>query len=189
MMDAYNLGWKLAHHILGLSPSGGDVLASYNSERVGIARQLIDFDIKFASMFSGSIGASTAELAAELTPDQFLQAFTDFNGFSTGVGYEYGPSCVVQSIDSQGTCNAVTGTDYLSGILRQGRRLLDSVVMRFADGNPRHLQDGINPPRSCFPSSLLPRLSLQWPLPSPRISCRRHIASKRCFSPLHHQTL
>ncbi|KAG9246574.1 hypothetical protein BJ878DRAFT_416646, partial [Calycina marina] len=63
------------------------------------------------------------------------------NGFSTGIGYGYGPSSAVQAVDTQKSTSIITGSDYLSDILRKGQRLLDSVVMRYANGNPRYLQD------------------------------------------------
>jgi phenol 2-monooxygenase len=141
MMDSYNLAWKLAHTIHGLSPSSpnASVLASYNSERLGIARMLIDFDTKFSSMFSGQIGSESA--AESLTHEQFLKVFRDGSGFTSGCGIEYSDSVVVQS-EVTGNSLPIVGVDYLQGILKSGRRLLDSVVRRYADANIRHLQDG-----------------------------------------------
>jgi phenol 2-monooxygenase len=53
MMDSYNLAWKLAHSINGLTPQQPGVpdavLATFSAERVDVARQLIQFDTTFSS--------------------------------------------------------------------------------------------------------------------------------------------
>lgn len=152
MMDSYNLAWKLAHTIHGLTPNklNGSVLATFNSERLGIARMLIDFDTKFSSMFSGQIEPEGA--AKGLTHEQFLKVFSDGSGFTSGCGIEYSPSTVVQDTTAQSS-SPIIASNYLQGTLRPGRRLLDSVVRRYADANLRHLQDGMC--YSSFPRSLV----------------------------------
>lgn len=86
----------------------------------------------------GNISA-TEGAAKELTHEQFLKVFSEGSGFTSGCGIEYSESAVVRSPQSS---SPITGSDYLNGILRPGRRLLDSVVRRYADANIRHLQDG-----------------------------------------------
>ncbi|KXJ90550.1 hypothetical protein Micbo1qcDRAFT_135755, partial [Microdochium bolleyi] len=161
MMDSYNLAWKLVHTIHGISPEstgnasaggapGHTILSTFSIERLTVARQLIEFDTKFSSMFSGAIGAAEDnEAASSLTHDQFLQVFRDGSGFTSGCGLEYAQSVVVQPAPAQEP-NGTTGArqypispdgDILNGCLHPGRRLADTVVRRFADANPRHLQD------------------------------------------------
>jgi len=144
MMDSYNLSWKLVHSIHGLtykpSPLSPDpVVASYEHERLAVARQLIDFDSKFSSMFSGAIGGCGASVES-LTHEQFLKVFSDGNGFTSGCGIEYPTGLLVHRSDPIN--NPIRGTDFLNGALCPGRRLLDVKVRRFADANLRHLQDG-----------------------------------------------
>ncbi|KAI1941129.1 hypothetical protein LOZ66_001637 [Ophidiomyces ophidiicola] len=141
MMDSYNLAWKLAYSIFGLTPDAKDapnksdrILETYQSERQTIARQLIDFDKAFASMFSGKI---KTEEDSGLTHEEFLNVFQTGNGFSSGCGVEYIEGVLVDK-DSRGV---IEGTDYLSGTLQPGRRLPDVKVLRHADANPRSLQD------------------------------------------------
>ncbi|KAJ5670575.1 uncharacterized protein N7477_005938 [Penicillium maclennaniae] len=127
MMDSYNLAWKLVYAIHGLTPSGSSgrpdpLLDTYHIERHTIAQQLIEFDRNFSSMFSGKIGASEDGVGG-LTHDQFLEVFSRGNG------------------DLEGKKNPIQGTDYLSGILRPGRRLLNVRLIRHADGYRRDLQD------------------------------------------------
>lgn len=138
MMDSYNLAWKLAHTIHGLTPNTPqeNILQTYESERVTIARQLIEFDTKFSSMFSGQIGSDTS--VEGLTHEQFLKVFSDGSGFTSGCGIEYPESIIVHPEEIQ----LIQGSDYLQGTLRIGRRLLSSLVRRYADSNTRELQDG-----------------------------------------------
>jgi len=49
--SAYNLGWKVANVVQGLSDRS--ILKTYQSERRKIAQDLIDFDHKFSRLFSG----------------------------------------------------------------------------------------------------------------------------------------
>ncbi|MCJ1283299.1 hypothetical protein MMC26_002627 [Xylographa opegraphella] len=145
MMDSYNLSWKLAYHLNGLVPTSSrkagvsaDLLDSYEFERREIARELIEFDTKFSSMFSGSIGKEDDDKG--LTHEQFVEVFSTGNGFTSGCGIEYSESdSIWKEACAEG--NPIQGTDYLGGTLRPGRRLLSTRVIRHADGNPRELQD------------------------------------------------
>ncbi|MCJ1436522.1 hypothetical protein MMC27_005901 [Xylographa pallens] len=145
MMDSYNLSWKLAYHLNGLvptSPPGSsasvDLLNSYEFERREIARELIEFDTKFSSMFSGTIGKE--DDGKGLTHEQFVEVFSTGNGFTSGCGIEYSESDSIWK-EARAAGNPIEGTDYLGGNLRPGRRLLSVRVIRHADGNPRELQD------------------------------------------------
>ncbi|KAJ6008750.1 hypothetical protein N7522_003766 [Penicillium canescens] len=141
MMDSYNLAWKLAYSINGLTPTppsgqADPILDTYHQERHTIAHQLIEFDKAFSSMFSGKIGAEDGGL----THDEFLEVFSRGNGFTSGCGVEYPENLTVNrrvNVDQ----NPISGTDYLSGNLRPGRRLLNVRLVRHADGFRRDLQD------------------------------------------------
>lgn len=104
-----------------------------------VARMLIEFDTKFSSMFSGQIGSDTS--VEGLTHEQFLKVFSDGSGFTSGCGIEYPQSILVEPTSPENS-NLISGNNYLQGTLKPGRRLLDSVVRRYADSNLRHLQDG-----------------------------------------------
>ncbi|WEW61907.1 FAD-dependent oxidoreductase [Emydomyces testavorans] len=147
MMDSYNLAWKLAYSVSGLTVASTDsrpdpLLDTYNEERRNIAKQLINFDKQFASMFSGKISApengDSGSRNGGLSHQQFQEAFRTGNGFTSGCGYEYPESLIVEKDYPK---SPVQGSDYLSGILRAGRRLLSLRVKRHADGAPRDLQD------------------------------------------------
>ena len=147
MMDSYNLAWKLAYSIHGLTPKASSgqadpLLDTYHTERHTIAEQLIEFDRAFSSMFSGKIGPSE-DGAKGLTHEEFLEVFSRGNGFTSGCGIEY-PENITVLRDMTDGQNPILGTDYLSGILRPGRRLLNVKAVRHADGYWRDLQDGIS---------------------------------------------
>jgi phenol 2-monooxygenase len=141
MMDSYNLSWKLMHSLNGLTPppidSSDKVLDTYQTERLTVAQQLIQFDKEFSSMFSGKIG--TGDGKEGLTHEQFLEVFSTGNGFTSGCGIEYPENLLVEKKSSE---EVVSGTDFLSGVFRPGRRLLNVKAKRHADGYRRDLQDG-----------------------------------------------
>jgi phenol 2-monooxygenase len=142
MMDSYNLAWKLVHTIHGLSPNKppSTVLSTYEDERLEVAKLLIEFDTKFSSMFSGQIGSDKS--VEGLTHEQFLKVFSDGSGFTSGCGIEY-PSGILVQRPSPSDLYPIVGNNFLQGVLKPGRRLLDSIIRRYADANLRHLQDGM----------------------------------------------
>lgn len=141
MMDSYNLSWKLAHSLLGITANATDLLDSYELERKQIARELIEFDAKFSSMFSGKMGSETEGEGSSLTHEQFLEVFSKGSGFTSGCGIEYPQSKLVQQHGNM-TKDLNTTQELLNGKLCAGRRLINAKVIRHADGNPRDLQDG-----------------------------------------------
>jgi phenol 2-monooxygenase (NADPH) len=145
MMDSYNLSWKLAHTLHNLIPiskrNENPVMDTFESERLNVARQLIDFDSKFSSMFSGQIGGDDASVQA-LTHEEFVKVFEEGSGFTSGCGIEYGDSVLVKHTRKTKE-GPVTSNDPLNGTLHAGRRISDVRVRRYADANLRHLQDGM----------------------------------------------
>ncbi|RPB11815.1 hypothetical protein P167DRAFT_188824 [Morchella conica CCBAS932] len=130
MMDGFNLSWKLAHVLNGLSPAGADLIATYEHERLDIARQLIAFDTEFSSMFSGKIGAETG-----LTHEKFVKVFSTGSGFTSGCGIQYREGLLVAKQET-----TPSGAPE-SGLLIPGRRLMNVRTKRFADANPRDIHD------------------------------------------------
>jgi phenol 2-monooxygenase len=136
MMDGYNLSWKLAHALNGLTPTPNDLIATYELERLDIARQLIEFDTKFSSMFSGKIG----DEVTGLTHEQFVDVFSTGSGFTSGCGIKYVQGLLVARELDKGTVLR-TGAPTEAGLLVPGRRILNVKTKRFADANPRDIHD------------------------------------------------
>ena len=87
MMDSYNLTWKLALVLQGkLQP---EILDTYNIERKQIARELIEFDSKFAHLFG------LKEFLDGNT--EFYDVYKKAHGFTTGIGLHYGQNRLVSS--------------------------------------------------------------------------------------------
>lgn len=149
MMDSFNLAWKLAYSIHGLTADPNAMLDSYHTERHTIAQQLIAFDRTFSSMFSGKIGSNGEEHEGSqgLTHEQFLEVFSTGNGFTSGCGVEYPENWLVNRTFDASHKSPIQEGDPLLGILYAGRRLLNVQVKRHADGNRRDLQDGMSTAR------------------------------------------
>jgi phenol 2-monooxygenase len=146
MMDSYNLAWKLAHSINGLTPktpsgAADPVLETFEQERVDTARQLIDFDTKFSHMFSGQIGLKDAKVEG-LTHEEFLRVFSEGSGFTSGCGLHYQSNRLVRT-PVEAHIHTLPKGDPLCGTLTPGRRLLNVEVKRYADATTRQLQDGV----------------------------------------------
>lgn len=174
MMDSFNLAWKLIYSIHGLTPDyasekSDPIVDTYHTERHTIAHELIAFDRDFSSMFSGKIGASEDGVGG-LTHDQFLEVFSRGNGFTSGCGIEYPENMTVDRTVEKDGKDPIQGTDYLSGLLRPGRRLLNVRLKRHADGYRRDLQDGLSLQAiyiSIIPLTVFNRLPFNRPLPHP----------------------
>ncbi|RAH48816.1 uncharacterized protein BO95DRAFT_355966 [Aspergillus brunneoviolaceus CBS 621.78] len=144
MMDSYNLAWKLAYHVNGLTPStsGNALLDTYHIERHANAQQLIDFDRKFATGFSDKVG--TEDCKSGISHAEFVDIFSTGCEFTSGCGVEYGENLAVDRTPATGaTRPVISGHDYLSGMLRPGRRLLNVKMKRFADGAHRDIHDDL----------------------------------------------
>jgi phenol 2-monooxygenase len=128
MNDTHNLAWKLALVIKGLAYP--DILKTYEFERRNYAKQLIEFDRKFAKLFADK-PAQTAEEAG-VTHEEFLDAFQTFGGFTSGIAIQYGPSLVTaHSLENQALAEG----------LPIGRSFSSQIVVRHADARPFHLHD------------------------------------------------
>lgn len=185
MMDAYNLAWKLAHSINGLTPKVDKgvvdpVLTTFNAERVETARLLINFDKRFSHLFSGKIGAQDAS-AQGLSQDEFRQVFSEGSGFTSGCSLHYSPSSVV--VEDAASPFASSPRDVKDTHLIPGRRLLNVELKRYSDGSIRQLHDGkVSLSRNCdqYVLTLPPRRDrVLWPLRSACLREQRLAQSQR----------
>ena len=80
---AFNLGWKVANVVKGLSHRS--ILKTYQSERRKIAQDLIDFDHKFSRLFSGRPANNVMD-AEGISMEEFKNAFEKGNMFASGIG-------------------------------------------------------------------------------------------------------
>jgi phenol 2-monooxygenase len=118
MADAWNLGWKLAAVLRGSADP--ELLSTYSDERQKVAAELIDFDRKFAGMFSARPRDSG---------DEFQRYFVTQGRFTAGVATRYAPSLIT----------ADTPYQSLAVGFPVGMRFHSAPVIRLADAKPLQL--------------------------------------------------
>ncbi|KAJ7068706.1 FAD binding domain-containing protein [Mycena amicta] len=126
MNDAHNLVWKMVYVLRGWA--GLSLLQTYESERRKYAQDLIDFDVKFSSLFSGK---PRTEINHDgVSHEEFLKAFQTFGGFTSGIGIRYAESAIVNYDHQRYARNLVVG-----------QRMPPQVLVRAADFRVMELQD------------------------------------------------
>jgi len=128
MQDTFNLGWKLAAVLR--QQCRPELLHSYSAERQSVAQELIDFDRKWAKMFSDrpKEGAD-AEGSEGVDPKEFQKYFVKQGRFTAGMGTHYQPSMICGESTHQ----------YLAEGFVIGMRFHSAPVIRLTDARPVHL--------------------------------------------------
>lgn len=125
VLDAYNLTWKLALVMKGVArPS---LLLTYEKERLWIAQQLIEFGAHFARQFGQK---------NKLESQNLRYTWEEGHGFTSGCGYEYPASLLVDPV-----IRAVEINDGALEPLKPGKRLLPINLVRDVDGTHVRLLD------------------------------------------------
>jgi len=127
MHDSFNLGWKLASVIRGLSVP--EILHSYSSERRAVAEELVTFDRQLATMFSAPENASPKIDSEGSKPTELQKYMVMHDGYVSGTMTQYDPSRIIAESSNQ---------DLARGF-EIGKRFDSSPVVRLADGRPIHL--------------------------------------------------
>lgn len=147
-LDAQNLAWKIHHVESGFADRS--ILKSYESERKHIAENLLDFDAKYAKLFStrqpSSDVASKAQESGNSTAHEenaFVKTFKESCEFTSGYGVAYQPNTLNWSPDAHPAKSPLflkwkSGTE-----LRTGRIMHTAMVTRVVDANVVHLVDQI----------------------------------------------
>jgi phenol 2-monooxygenase len=127
MGDSFNLGWKLASVIRGRCSA--QILHTYSDERQIVAKELIDFDRKFARMFSTPPKDSSDPHSEGLDPAEFQSYFVRQGRFTAGTATQYYRSSITAEPTYQ----------HLAKGLVIGMRFHSAPVIRLADAKPVHL--------------------------------------------------
>lgn len=127
MQDSFNLGWKLAAALRGRCMP--QILHSYSTERRAIAKELIDFDRKWAKMFSDPPKDASAVGSEGVDPLAFQEYFVKQGRFTAGTATQYPPSII----------SAEPTYQHLAEGLVIGMRFHSAPVIRLADAKPVHL--------------------------------------------------
>jgi 2-polyprenyl-6-methoxyphenol hydroxylase-like FAD-dependent oxidoreductase len=127
MQDGFNLGWKLASVLRG--QSSPKILKTYSDERQAIARELIDFDRKWAKMFSAPPKDPLNAASEGVDPAEFQKYFVRQARFTAGTETRYAPSIL----------SAKPTYQHLAQGFTIGMRFHSAPVIRLADARPVHL--------------------------------------------------
>jgi 2-polyprenyl-6-methoxyphenol hydroxylase-like FAD-dependent oxidoreductase len=140
--DAINFAWKM--HLVESGFAGRETLNTYEEERRYIAEKLLDFDNKYAALFSerqpSAAEVNDAHHGGEDSENKFVQMFKASCEFTAGFGVAYSPNIFNHSKDSSFQHPLVI-TD--SEKLRPGRIMPPSNVTRVVDANVVHLENEI----------------------------------------------
>lgn len=145
-LDAVNLAWKIHHVESGFAPRA--LLSTYESERKLIAENLLDFDARYAKLFSARIpsagevaGASQAS-TSQAEENEFIKTFKASCEFTSGYGVAYNPNTINWGPDHPAQHPLILA--YQKGTaLRTGRTLIPATVTRVVDANVVHLEQEI----------------------------------------------
>ena len=152
-LDAQNLAWKIHHVESGFADRS--ILKSYESERRFVANNLLDFDAKYAKLFSqnkpSSDVVSTANAAGhtqteggqkDAEENEFVKTFKESCEFTSGYGVAYQHNALNWSPKHSARSPAFIDTGK-GTTLRTGRILTATTVTRAVDANVVHLEQEI----------------------------------------------
>ncbi|KIL88204.1 phenol 2-monooxygenase [Fusarium avenaceum] len=138
MQDSFNLGWKVATVVKGLASRS--ILKTYESERKGIAQELIDFDHKFSRLFSGRPAKDVMDEEG-ISMEAFKEAFEKGNLFASGIAVDYGKSSIVARPCVDHSDLSDEKRQSLAPEIKLGMRVPSVKVLNQSDARPWHLQE------------------------------------------------
>lgn len=142
-LDAVNLAWKIHHVESGWAPR--TLLSTYENERKLIAETLLDFDARYAKLFSARIpSAGEVAGASSNAPEdnEFIKTFKASCEFTSGYGVAYKPNEI--NWGPQHPAQHPLILQYENGTTqRTGRILTAATVTRVVDANVVHLEQEI----------------------------------------------
>ena len=147
-LDAQNLAWKIHHVESGFAKR--EILKTYESERRLIADNLLNFDSKYAALFStrqpsaGEVGEASkmdgGHHPGESEENEFIKMFKASCEFTSGYGVAYNGNVLNWSEAHPATSSLF---DPRGSKLRTGRLLCPANVTRVVDANVVHLEQEI----------------------------------------------
>lgn len=99
-LDAQNFAWKF--HLVEAGFAKRSILKTYEQERLLVAQKLIDFDAKYAKLFSSRIPSTDDVKDAVNSIDhyeakennEFVRYYKQSSEFTSGYGVDYGLNCL-----------------------------------------------------------------------------------------------
>lgn len=138
--DAINLAWKIHHVESGFADRS--ILQTYETERKAIAETLLDFDNKYAALFSKTQKAAESAGESSQANKDFIELFKANCEFTSGFGVAYAPNLFnFAPSEAQSSHPLIISHDKHK--LRPGRVMPPSNVTRVVDANSVHLENEI----------------------------------------------
>ena len=143
--DALNIAWKM--HAVETGFANRSILSTYESERKDVAETLLNFDSKYAALFSkrcptaSEVGSTSyAAAAAGGEEDEFIKTFKSGCEFTSGYGVHYKPNIFNwhPSHPAQSPLFDIPGVK-----LTPGRAFRPTTVTRISDYNETHLEQEV----------------------------------------------
>ncbi|KAK2594025.1 hypothetical protein QQS21_008287 [Conoideocrella luteorostrata] len=123
-LDAHNLAWKL--HLVETGFMKGSLLGTYEDERKLAAAKLVEFDARYANLFSSRQSSNR-----EGQNSEFVQVFKENSLLTSGYGVSYPPSPLTRASRTA------------SGPLRTGHSFPTATVTRVVDAHVAYLEQEI----------------------------------------------
>lgn len=141
--DSLNLAWKI--HQVEAGFANESILSTYESERKPIAKALLDFDAKYAALFSQPVHSMDQVIKASQIPDkddgnEFVKTFKEKQEFTSGYGVSYPANELNWSPDHPASSTLFLGTGCK---LRPGYVMPSANVTRVVDANPVQLEQEV----------------------------------------------
>ncbi|RYP57131.1 hypothetical protein DL770_010752 [Monosporascus sp. CRB-9-2] len=146
-LDAQNLAWKI--HAVEAGFADRALLMTYEPERRAVAESLLDFDNRYAKLFSQRPPAANEVQAASnhtngsaTEENEFIKTFKESCEFTSGYGVAYGPNFLNWS-PSHPAQSPLVLTYPEDTRLRPGHLMINADVTRVVDANVVHLEQQI----------------------------------------------
>jgi hypothetical protein len=145
-LDAQNLAWKI--HAVESGFARRDLLETYEPERKSVAEMLLDFDNRYAKLFSERQPAASEVQAAsenhgtehEDNDNEFIKTFKASCKFTSGYGVHYKPNTLNWSPEHPANSPAINP----KGVrLETGHLFTPLDVTRVVDANVVHLEQEV----------------------------------------------
>lgn len=143
-LDALNLAWKI--HAVEAGFADRAVLTTYEPERKEVAESLLNFDNKYAKLFSQrppaahEVQAASEKTSTQVEDNEFIKTFKESCEFTSGYGVAYSPNSLNWSPKHSAKSLLINpaGTK-----LRTGRLMINADVTRVVDANVVHLEQEV----------------------------------------------
>lgn len=142
--DAINFAWKINAVEHGLASR--TILESYETERKDVAETLLDFDNRYAALFSkrkpsaSEVGSVNQSDYPGEEKNEFIETFKASCEFTSGFGVAYKPNILNWSPEHPAKSPLFNPRD---NTLKSGRIMHPANVTRVADANVVHLENEI----------------------------------------------